>query len=492
MTMMMTCALIQNHAATSRSRRRETLALLLALPLVLLLAGCTHTLTVQLGGAGSGSVSSSPAGISCGAGGTACSDTTNDGTPFLLTATPSRGSVFAGWGGACSGAAPTCFIDLTASFTAVAYFRTTQVSTGAYHTCALKMDGTVWCWGRNNEGELGRGTNSSFGADFPTQIVNLANVVQVAAGGYHTCAMLAGGAVQCWGRNTEDQVGEFSDIADPITAPRPIRTTATVPGLSIAAGGYHSCEVMSDGTVMCWGANNAQQITAGTFGQIAWATPAAGVGGAVAATAGAYHSCALLSNGIVNCWGYNNDGESGISPGPFNVVPLSATQIDASMGAGLQATTAQGGYHTCALLKSGGITCWGFNGHGELGTGNTFGPQPTGLPVGVMGLPGAASAVASGGYHTCAIVSGSVLCWGADESAQLGRGTSGTDILSPGLVSPLLPTAVSVDAGGYHTCAVFSGSTDDVRCWGRNTEGQCARTSNNGHIDPVPSPMKSF
>jgi len=384
-------------------------------------------------------------------------------------------------------------LTLNSNLTAVAYFRTTQVSTGAYHTCALKMDGTVWCWGRNNEGELGRGIIQNAGNDFPMQITNLSNVVQVAAGGYHTCALLSGGSVQCWGRNTFNQVGEFANSGDPITAPRPIRTQSTLPGLAIAAGGYHSCELMSDATVMCWGANNAQQIRPGdTAVPYAWATTAAGISSAVAVTAGAYHTCTLVGGGVVDCWGYNNDGETGTSQSVFNTVSISpARQIDGSMGAGLEGTTAQGGYHSCALLTSGTVNCWGYNGHGELGNGTTSGPQPTGTPVTVTSITSPASWIAAGGYHSCAIVSGSVMCWGANESAQLGRGTWGGDILAAGIVSGTPPPALSVDAGGYHTCAVFAG-TDEVRCWGRNTEGQCGRNSNNGHTDPVTIPARSL
>ena len=258
----MTNPIVQTSITTNRSRAMNALAVLFSFPLMILLAGCNNTLTVQVGGVGAGSVSSNPQGISCGAGATACTDTTNSGTPFVLSSAASSGSVFAGWGGACSGTATTCALTLNGNLTAIAYFRTTQVSTGAYHTCALKMDGTVWCWGRNNEGELGRGTTQNASNDFPVKITNLVNVVAVAAGGYHTCALLAGGLVQCWGRNTEEQVGDASG-ADPVAAPTGIRTFATVPGLAIAAGGYHSCELMSDGTVMCWGANNARQITAG-------------------------------------------------------------------------------------------------------------------------------------------------------------------------------------------------------------------------------------
>jgi alpha-tubulin suppressor-like RCC1 family protein len=472
-----------------RLRPTDRLAVRLGLlPLMVLLVGCSKTLTVKVAGVGSGTVSSTPAGISCGAVSGACATTGNSGTAYTLNATPSPGSVFAGWSGACSGNGSSCPVTLNSDATVVAYFRSTQVATGAYHTCALKMDGTVKCWGRNNEGQLGRGTTQNTTNDFPTTVTNLNNVVAIAAGGYHTCALLVSGSVQCWGSNSQGQAGNATG-ADPISAPGPIRTFATVPGIAIAAGGYHSCELMSDGTVMCWGYNHDQQITAGTFGSTHTATPAAGVTGAVAVTAGAYHSCALLGNGSAACWGYNNDGETGTSASPFNTLSISARQLDAATGAGVQGTTAQGGYHTCAVLTNSSVSCWGYNGHGGLGNGTTSPPMPTGAAVTASPL-GPASSVAAGGYHTCAIAGGAVMCWGANESAQLGRGTSGGDLLVAATVSGAPPPALSVDAGAYHTCAVFSGAPDDVRCWGRNTEGQVGRNANNTRVDPVTIPLK--
>jgi alpha-tubulin suppressor-like RCC1 family protein len=307
------------------------------------------------------------------------------------------------------------------------------------------------------------------------------------AGAYHTCVLLVSGAVQCWGRNSEAQVGGGG--IDVISAPTPIFQLGS--SLAIAAGGYHSCALVIGGTVSCWGYNHDYEVA--VLPQDAVVPPAtiSGVSGAVAITAGAYHSCALLSNGSADCWGYNHDGETGPSPSPFNTLAISARQVDAATGAGTQGTTAQGGYHTCAVLTAGGtVRCWGYNGHGELGNGSESGPQPVGTATAVIGLTSPVTLVAAGGYHTCAIMAGSVLCWGADESAQLGRGTSGADIPIPGTVSGVpLPPALSLDAGGYHTCAVFSGTADDVRCWGRNTEGQVGR---NGTLvlDPVTTPMK--
>jgi alpha-tubulin suppressor-like RCC1 family protein len=453
---------------------------------LLLLAGCTSTLSVQLGGVGTGTVTATPAGISCGAGGGNCAQTVDNGTSISLTATPSAGSEFGGWGGACSGTTPACTVTMNGNKSAVAYFRTTQVATGAFHTCAMKVDGTVECWGRNNEGQLGRGTTQNLNNDFPTAVTFAGSVVAIAAGAYHSCALLAGGTIQCWGRNDELQVGNASG-ASPISAPTNIRSFAAVPALGIAAGGYHSCAVMSDGTVMCWGDNRNQQVTTGAFASTHTAQTVTGVAGATTVSAGAYHNCALVGGGGAVCWGYNNDGETGTTTSPSNTVAISAVQIDAATGAGINGTSNFGGWHSCAVLTTGAVSCWGHNGFGALGNGTTAPPTPLGTPI-TASLMGTASAVASGGFHTCAIAAGAVSCWGANDSAQLGRGTIGGTIPIPGVIVGAPSPAMSVDAGGYHTCAVFSGA-NDVRCWGRNNEGQVGRAANNTSVNTVTTPL---
>jgi alpha-tubulin suppressor-like RCC1 family protein len=439
-------------------------------PLVVLLAGCGASLSVTLAGSGTGSVASTPAGIACGGGGSACLTSGNNGETRTLTATAGTGSQFAGWGGACSGSS-TCSVTLNGAQMAIAYFRTTQVAAGAFHTCALKVDGTVKCWGRNNEGELGQGYTQNSAPGYANLVSIGGSVAAISAGAYHTCVLLAGGRVLCWGSNTYFQIQGPQQV-DPIAAPNYVVNSVTLPVLSVAAGGYHTCEVMSDGTAMCWGYNHDGEAFwgSGAGNNQIGAVAIPGVSGATMVTAGAYHTCALLSSGSVDCWGYNNDGETGTAAAFFNALPMSVLQIDAATGAGVNGTTAYGGYHTCAVLSGGAVSCWGYNGHAELGNGSSAAPQPLGTAV-TVGLTGAATMVTVGGYHSCAIVSGSVLCWGANDSAQLGRGTWGVDIATPAVISGAPPTALSVDAGAYHTCAVFAG-TDNVKCWGRNNEGE--------------------
>jgi alpha-tubulin suppressor-like RCC1 family protein len=143
------------------------------------------------------------------------------------------------------------------------------------------------------------------------------------------------------------------------------------------------------------------------------------------------------------------------------------------------------GVLTVPLILSGGCSTLTVQTGGD---GTNANPVPLGTPV-TASLTGSASVVASGGYHTCAIVAGAVSCWGANDNAELGRGTFGAASFTPTVISGAPSAAVSIDAGGFHTCAVFSGGPDDVRCWGRNNEGQVGRAANNTSVNTVTTPL---
>ena len=183
----------------------------------------------------------------------------------------------------------------------------TQVMVGGFRAWALRVDGSVWCWGQQEHGELGNGRRGREPIALPTPVLGVLGAVQVAAGEYHTCALLRSGAVLCWGANDQGALG--GPRKGNVVPPTP------VPGLGavarIAAGYSHNCAMRANGTVVCWGANNTCQI--GQGGLLAGRDPVdlAPLGAVADIAPGGMHTCALRANGGVRCWGYNNYGQLG-------------------------------------------------------------------------------------------------------------------------------------------------------------------------------------
>ena len=343
-----------------------------------------------------------------------------------------------------------------------------QVANGEYHTCALLAGGTVECWGDNTYGELGNGTTSYIPSSTPAAVSGLSGATAIAAGLYDTCALLAGGTVECWGYNNYGELGD-GNTTDSST---PVPVSGLSGAIAIAAGVHDTCALLAGGTVECWGDNTYGELGNGTTSFIPSSTPAAvsGLSGATAITAGEYHVCALLASGTVECWGDNTYGELG--NGTTSSVP-SSTPVAVGGLSGATAITAAGGYHTCALLAGGTVECWGYNADGELGNGTI---TDSGTPVPVSGLSGA-TAIAAGADHTCALLAGgAVECWGDNSDGELGNGTT-TDSSVPVAVSGLSGATAITAAGRVladstvgHTCALLAGGT--VECWGDNTYGE--------------------
>src|SRR5256885_12536623 len=236
----------------------------------------------------------------------------------------------------------------------------------------------------------------------------------VAGGGFHACMRLPDVTVQCWGRNNFGQRGNGDGNLADSSVPVAVRglTTAT----RVVTGDSHTCALLGDGTVQCWGVGDSGQRGDGTFNNISTVPPAVvGITGAVAVAARGYHSCALLGDGTVWCWGRNSDGQLGVTPSGSQCPTTpgffcSSTPVRAA-GITSAAAVIAGGYHTCALFGDGTAQCWGRNDDGQLGDG-TFTTSSTPVPVG--GLTGAA-AVTGGFYHTWApLWDGTVQCWGRD------------------------------------------------------------------------------
>ena len=288
------------------------------------------------------------------------------------------------------------------------------VATGYLHTCALTSAGGVKCWGANESGQLGNGTTTD--SDKPVDVSGLkSGVIAIAAGGQHTCAVTSTGGVKCWGLNDGGQLGNGTNSyygCAPSSAPCSSSTPVDVEGLAsgvtaIAAGAGWVCALTSAGGVKCWGWNYYGQLGNGTPSPIS-NTPVdvSGLASGVSAiSANSLHACALTTAGHVKCWGSSNPDGSIDSDVPVDV---------SGLGGGVTAITA-GGLHACAIISGGGVRCWGTNSEGELGNGSTTDSDSS---VEVSGLTEGVTDLAQGSTydflstHTCALTSeGAVKCW---------------------------------------------------------------------------------
>ena len=338
-----------------------------------------------------------------------------------------------------------------------------QLAAGEEHNCALLLDGSAACWGANGFGQLGNGETSGpqtcLGgpcSTIPVPVTDAAGTSALAAGGAHTCSLLASGSVECWG---------WEAGAAPAVVPGIGEATA------ISVGDNHGCAI-SNGEVRCWGANWDGQLGDGTETSSLTPVSVTGISTAKDIATGFAHTCAVLGDGSVECWGSNGTGQLGDGGGPGSLTPVRVS------GIGDAVAIASGYYHTCALRATGEIACWGDGIEGAVGNGGPDAIFPT--PQTVSEIDDAV-AISAGTNHTCAVLQGgAVKCWGWDRYGQLGDG--GAYAMTSGSYRPVLAQgiegAVDVAAGGNHTCAVTA--SDNVMCWGDNGDGQLGIGNSSG------------
>ena len=332
------------------------------------------------------------------------------------------------------------------------------LTAGLWHTCVLVDGGGVKCWGLNNQGQLGNNTLTN--SNQPVDVSGLSNGVSaITAGDFHTCALLSSGQVKCWGNGQKV----------------PLDVTGLSGVSAIAAGGYHTCALLTGGNVKCWGKNDSGQLGNGTTTDSTTPVDVTGLSNVSAITAGGIHSCALLVNNTVQCWGYNFYGQLGNGTNVSSSIPVTVSGLSE-----INAITA-GQSHTCALRTDGGLNCWGYNAYGQVGDGTLLLRI---APVLVGGLFVEVSAVSAGLFHTCALLTDGVInCWGYNIFGQLGNGTINNSN-TPVNVSGLATSQVSeIAAGGTHTCARLSDGK--VKCWGNNDSGQLGNGTNTNSNLPV-------
>jgi alpha-tubulin suppressor-like RCC1 family protein len=351
--------------------------------------------------------------------------------------------------------------------------RATQVTTGEAHSCALGTTGGVRCWGGSYNGQLGDRTRSYF-RPTPIRVRGLTSgVAQITGGSDHTCALTLVGGVKCWGSNASGQLGNNTTTE----RYRPVNVTGLASGVTqVAAGGAHTCALMTGGAVKCWGGNYGGELGDGTTTNRLVPVDVAGLpGGVTQVAAGGAHTCALMTGGAVKCWGGNYGGELGDGTTTNRLVPVDVTGLASGV---TQITT--GGSHTCALTAAGGAKCWGHNGFGQLGDNTTAERH---MPVDVAGLTSGVTQITAGYGHTCVLIAaGGARCWGYNISGQLGD-NKWTDRHTPGNVVGLASGVTQITAGYGHTCALTA--VGDVMCWGGNEYGNLGDNSTSTRLVPV-------
>jgi alpha-tubulin suppressor-like RCC1 family protein len=335
---------------------------------------------------------------------------------------------------ACQPAPTTTTTTTTTTASPPTNARPVQLDVSTTHGCAAYDDGTVRCFGNNRNGQLGDGTATGMNGIAPSvKVSGLTDATQVAVGNYSSCALRRGGTVSCWGLGSHGQLGNGSTAQSNVPVPVTGITDAT--SVTLTQSTFPAaCASLASGAVSCWGSNlrgNLGTDDVASAKNVHAATPvtAEGVTGAVQVSAGGNSVCALLTSGGASCWGDNQAGQLGNPSVPTNLAGGSTSSHMSALPVpvvGLSGATAivAGQSHVCTKIAS-GPACWGSNGSGQLGTGaNSSIEAPTVSPIGGHTF----SSLTAGGA-TCGLEGTTAWCWGPDTTA--GNGQLGSSAVPP-------------------------------------------------------------
>lgn len=366
-----------------------------------------------------------------------------------------------------------------------------QIALWDSHTCGIATDGGTYCWGRPSAGRLGVGPPGEIQEDpqlGPAPVYGDREFVLVTAGLLHSCALNESGTAWCWGANYFGNLGNGNEEDRNVPG-----SVSAEPLASLVSGDHHNCGLRSaDGGAECWGSNLQGQV--GNGGDpLNVLTPVHVTGDLTFSSlaAGGAHTCGVGEEGASHCWGWNGYGQLGI--GDTEGVGDHRPTPQEVVGGPSFLSLALGGEHSCGAGGDGAAYCWGSDGSGQLGSGGTTAGRcrdaqdvesPCSLsPQEVVGGL-SFEMLAGGGWHTCGIVEGgAVYCWGLNDRGQLGIGDRSEPVLEPRRIVSEL-TFASLEAGFGHTCGI---TTDDVAyCWGRNDYGQLG----DGTLVDRPEPVR--
>jgi alpha-tubulin suppressor-like RCC1 family protein len=369
-----------------------------------------------------------------------------------------------------------------------------QITAGNYHTCALRSDNRVYCWGRDDVGQLGiaptvkcqPGLLANNCINQPT--FNRVLATQIDAGFDHTCTILSLHAT-CWGLSNMGQDGNaYGDTS----ANGPVPVSGNLNFTRISAGGNSTCGVVNQLAIYCWGDMPPNQNTGNPTPQQLYvsATPIATL------AVGSQYACAMTQGTVVNCFGMNQVGQAGGPPfiptnfgnQIINVPNPVVNPPGPSLQLGPVANVYTQASYTCVVLTNGAAQCFGIGPEGELGNGSSgpgtwsFTPQPVGSGIAFASAPGSFS---TGLTHACAIdTSGAAWCWGSGIFGELGNGTSGVFALPQRVQGNHVFRLIA--AGSQHTCAVDT--VNQIYCWGATSFGQLGNQQIFSGFWPTPYP----
>ena len=352
-------------------------------------------------------------------------------------------------------------------------YSVTSLTASFQHTCVILNDQTMRCWGDAGQGFLG---NNDFWWEYwVPQYVSLGDnggasyAVETSSWGHHSCTIMIDDAIKCWGEAGHGQLGHGVHggfHSDPIGV-----AALYVTPVEIAAGFHHTCSIMDDYSLYCWGDNFYGQVgNNGTLGgadeDVGYPThiPLPHNRTAIAVNLGGNSGCTILDNGSGMCWGLNDQGQLGDGTQTDRNVPTPITAIPANRTLAALAVSTQ---TTCAILDNGRAVCWGLNDVGQFGDG-TF---TNSTSASYVSLPANRTAIAidSGREHACAILDdNSAWCWGKNLDGQLGDNTTNWSNVPVPVAGNHSFSAIST--GYYHTCGILTNAS--VYCWGYHGGGR--------------------